>query len=240
MLLSFTQGEKELLKPFFKNSDIDSYWCNLTPEKYLLYIDRNKTDISDYPNVLRHLNKYRSLLESRREVKTNVIKYFQLQWPREETIFHGEKIVVPYRSLSNTFAYNNVPWYCRSDCYVIKPKTDDYHIKYILGLLNCSLYYFWFYTKGKRKGNTLELFQTPLSETPIKKLPTNEQILLSSIVDQILLEIYSIDFAINFDRQKVVKNLKREIDEMVYTSFRLSKSEMKDIDEFIKSKKINL
>lgn len=44
--------------------------------------------------------------------------------------------------------------------------------KYLLALLNSKLIYFWLYYRGKRKGETLELYATPLSEIPIAETNT--------------------------------------------------------------------
>ena len=59
----------------------------------------------------------------------------------------------------------------------------DYHIKYILGLLNSKLYYVWLYHKGKRKGETLGLYQKPLSEIPIKRTSSDIQNSIVKIVN---------------------------------------------------------
>ena len=79
-------------------------------------------------------------------------------------IFTSPKIVCPQRSKVNTFGYNECDWYASADVYYITNPHKDYNIKYILGLLNSKLYYVWLYHKGKRKGETLELYQKPLSK----------------------------------------------------------------------------
>ena len=101
-----------------------------------------------------------------------MIKFFQLQWPRSEEIFTGPKIVVPYRSEENAFAYNDTEWFCRSDCYVITQKDRGVALGYLVALLNSKLYFQWLFHRGKRKGRMLELFQTPLSEIPVKRIST--------------------------------------------------------------------
>ena len=95
-----------------------------------------------------------------------MIKFFQLQWPRSEEIFTGPKIVVPYRSEENAFAYNDTEWFCRSDCYVITQKDRGVALGYLVALLNSKLYFQWLFHRGKRKGRMLELFQTPLRKSP--------------------------------------------------------------------------
>lgn len=94
-------------------------------------------------------------------------------------IFTCAKIVCPQRSKVNTFGYNECDWYASADVYYITNPHKDYHIKYILGLLNSKLYFVWLYHKGKRKGETLELYQKPLSEIPIKRFHLISKIQLS-------------------------------------------------------------
>ena len=109
-----------------------------------------------------------------------------MQWYRTERIFTQNKLVVPYRTTTNTFAINNQEWFCRSDCYVITERTNECDLRYILALLNSSLYFQWLYHRGKRKGQTLELFQAPLSEIPIKKISSEQQRPFIDLVEQIL------------------------------------------------------
>ncbi|MCK9314383.1 MAG: Eco57I restriction-modification methylase domain-containing protein, partial [Methanocorpusculum sp.] len=232
VLKSFTNEEKQLLKPFFKNSDIESYWCKLDPDKYILYLDRNSTTIDCYPNIRKHLDKYIDILTERREVENGIIEYFQLQWPRVKNIFMGEKIVVPYRCKKNHFAYNDVEWFCRSDCYVISQKDPSIKLKYLLALLNSKLYYLWFYFKGKRKGEMLELFQTPLSEAYIAAISAREQMQFVKLVDKILNLTTAKDYLENKEKQTIIANYREEIDQVVYKLYDLTPVEIKMVENF--------
>lgn len=165
-LNSFNEYEKSLLKPYYKNSDITKYRCSKNYSKLVLYIDRNIIDIEKIPNVYNHLKKFEPILSMRRETITGVAKFYQLQWPRNEFIFKTEKILLPYRSKSNDFAYCDVDWYFSTDCYCLISKNES-NLKYILGLLNSNIYKIWFQNKGKVKGEMLEFMPTMLNETPI-------------------------------------------------------------------------
>lgn len=187
VLDQFSNKEKnEIVKPFYKNSEIKRYWCNKDNTKVLLYLNREISDISKYPNVKKHLLKFEDILKDRREVKNDRIKFHQLQWDREQTIFENEKIVVPYRTTINKFGYNKSDWFCRSDVYIIYKKNNKVNLKFLLSLLNSKLYYTWFYYKGKRKGETLELFKTPLLNVPIKEVSFKLQDKIINKVDLIL------------------------------------------------------
>jgi adenine-specific DNA-methyltransferase len=232
---SFNEDEKKLLRPFFKNSDIGRYWCEIKEQKLLLYLGKTRSDISSYPNIQKHLSRFRNILNDRREVQNGRIKYHQLQWYRTEDIFMGNKLVVPYRTTSNTFAINNQEWFCRSDCYVITEKTNECDLKFILGILNSKLYFQWLYHRGKRKGEILELFQAPLSEIPIKKISPSEQQPFINLVDR----IFAITSFANYDpKNPPVEqiDLEKQIDQMVYQLYGLTEEEIRIVESAIAPK----
>ncbi len=59
-------------------------------------------------------------------------------------------------------------------------------MKYLLALLNSKLYYTWLYYRGKRKGETLELYVTPISEIPIKNISIENQKIFVNLVEYII------------------------------------------------------
>lgn len=205
------------LKDFYKNSDIEKYISSEQATKYLLYIDKSVVNISNYPHIAEHLNKFYPILMNRREAAEGKIKYFQLQWPRIPHTFYGPKIVVPYRCKVNAFAYNDVEWFCRSDAYVLTNKNNGVNIKYALALLNSKLYYFWLFRQGKRKGEVLELMREPLELIPLPCIVENKQIELANMADEIIL------------KKKAGQNtelLERTIDAIVYKIYDLTTEEI--------------
>lgn len=106
--------------------------------------------------------------------------YYCVSYAREKVVFETPKIVVPQRSKENTFGYTDKVWYGATDVYFINQKDSDVDLFYLLGLLNSKLYYFWLYHRGKRKGDTLELFLKPLSEIPV---PLDDKIKKATISD---------------------------------------------------------
>jgi adenine-specific DNA-methyltransferase len=158
----------------------------------------------------------------RREAANGSIKPFQLQWARNEKIFETEKIVVPYRTRENAFAFNNSEWFCRSDAYVITPKNEHVDLFYLLGVLNSKLNYIWLYYKGKRKGEVLELFQVPLSEIPIIELNKEEHEKISSIAKEIT------DMK-KRDKNCKTEDLEDEIDNILFSAYGLSPMEINSV-----------
>jgi len=232
---SFSNEEKKYLRAFFKNSDIKRYWCQTQPMKYMLYYNK-KIDLDRSPNIAKHLNNFRKILEQRLVTYNEKYHWTELHRARKESIFLSEKIVVPYRAKINSFAYNNVEWFCRSDSYVITKKREVLDLKYILGLLNSKLYHLWLYYKGKRKGKILELFQTPLSEIPIKEISSSQQTPFINLVNQILAITKDADYLENPDKQAKVKTLENQIDQLVYKLYDLTPEEIKIVEDFNEGK----
>ena len=220
---SLTIEEKELLKPFFKNSEIDRYIANEEPKKYLLYLNKDIKEIEMFTNIKKYIDKFKEALMERREAKNGKIKYFQLQWGREKEIFFGEKLVCPYRSKVNIFACVEKEWFCRSDVYIMKSINEDISLKYLLALLNSKLYYIWLFYKGKKKGDTLELFPTSLNEIPIKNISKKEQNKYIEIVEKII-ELRRLG--------ENTDNLENQINYLVYDLFELTEDEIKYLENY--------
>ena len=99
-------------------------------------------------------------------------------------------------------------------------------MKYILALLNSSLYYYWLYFRGKRKGDILELFYTPLCQIPIKEISKPEQDDFVKIVDKILKVTESNDFLKSLEKIELVESYQAQINQMVFDLYQLSAEEI--------------
>ena len=168
------------LKPFYKNSDVFKFGSSSATDLSIIYLNR---ELKPTKEEKLHLEKFRDILERRREVVNQVIPWYSLHWPREQDMFEGPKIVCPQRSNLNTFGYNEFSWYASADVYFITKSDTRFPLKVVLGLLNSKLYYYWLYNRGKRKGEMLELYQVPLSEIPLPNLSALEAKNLIFLVD---------------------------------------------------------
>ena len=214
-------------KDFYKNSDISRYYTNEATTKRLIF-SSSDTPLSEQEIIKSCLSIYQPILTKIREINNEKTEYWhQLRrGTAHPHIFICAKIVCPQRSKTNTFGYNECDWYASADVYYITNPNKDYHIKYILGLLNSKLYYVWLYHKGKRKGETLELYQKPLSEIPIKKASSDIQSLIVKIVNEIIALKKSNP---NHD----TSSLERQIDTIVYNIYGLTDAEIKAIEQSI-------
>jgi adenine-specific DNA-methyltransferase len=135
-------------------------------------------------------------------------------------IFTDPKIVAPYRSTTNEFAYNDIPFYAATDVYFITARDSvEFEPFYLLGVLNSSLIFTWLYHRGKRKGQMLELLTSPLSEIPIAS-GTPEQ---KQAIEKLVREIVA---AKTTDPQADITAQEAEINKIVYQLYGLTPEEI--------------
>ena len=138
--------------------------------QFIIYTTKD-TDVEQYPAIKAHLEKFRPILENRRECREGNYPWFRLHRARDQRIFEGEKIVNPQRSETNTFAYQDGEFYASVDVYFTIPRRGTReNIKYICSILNSTLIRFWLVNKCKLKGKALELYYAPLSRIPIRRI----------------------------------------------------------------------
>lgn len=217
-------GESSLIYNFYKNSDISKYYTPSESAIKLIYITK-KESIGDYPEIERHLLRYKKILENKRETKIGTIPWYSLHWPRKKEIFTGPKIVVPQRSMRNVFAYNETEWFASADVYYItSSKNDKEELKFLLALLNSRLYFLWLFYNGKRKGDILELYAKPLEEIPF---PFVEEHLKHEIIQN---SSNIIELRKNGEICPISVSLEKKIDRLVYKIFNLSEKEIELIE----------
>jgi hypothetical protein len=178
--------EDSVLRKNIKNGDIDRYTvCDRG--NCLIYVD-NETNLESFPNIFSYLKTHEDILSGRNEVKQGLYPWYRLERPRKKAIFDAdEKIVVPYRSENNRFAYDNKQYFNDGgDIRVIVIKNNKFSTKYILAILNSGLIDWFFGFIGKPKGKVREYFNGPLSLIPIKEISEVEQKPFINIVNTIL------------------------------------------------------
>ena len=184
----FVSEFSQYLKAFYKNKDIHQYVVDLNNKFWILYLDKSTTVNK---KLLEHLEMHREKLESRREVRKNIINWWELQWSRDEKIFKSPKIVGRQRNKYNNFAYVEEEFYGSADIYYLTAKHEWVDLYYVLGFLNSRVFYEWFKANGKSKGQNLELYSTPLKETPIYYPENRDKISYISELVKGQLENYS-------------------------------------------------
>ncbi len=207
------------LRPWFKNSQIQAWKAQSQPQAYVIYSDRQT--ISLPAQLLQHLSPFKACLAQRREVQRGVIAWWQLQWPRQASLFESPKLVLPQRARRCLAAYTDNNWYASADVYFISGASES-DLWVLLALLNSSLYTCWFWHQGKRKGNLLELYQKPLSQLPFPAM--------SGTIYQTLL-----DLARQYQQSPTAAD-QQVLDQVCNDLFQLSSAEADAVRDFYRSR----
>ena len=218
--IEINHNERSILRPWFKNSDVARWVTSKEPNEYVIYSSYDTVDdIKNFPNIYQHLRKFEEI------TSRYSYRWHDLHRPRDEKIFKGRKIVAPQRSRFNVFGFNNRNWYASADVYFITKNEKEINVslKYLLGLLNSHLYYIWLYHRGKRKGEDLELYATPLNQIPIPMKNKNNSETISEI-ERVVNKILEIK---EEDPSSDVSLFEEEIDNLVYKLYKLDDEEVR-------------
>jgi len=210
--------ESKYIKPIYEPYLIDKYYINYY-DKEIIYITK-KNFKNDAPKLISHLEKFKEIMDDRRENQQGKLSFNHLHWPRNEYFFEkGEKILSVRKCAVPTFTYTEEEAYVMMSFNVIRSKRIN--LKYLTGLLNSQLIAFWLRKKGKMQGNAYQLDKEPLLEIPIYKPADKDANEIAKLVDQILL-----------DKQKGENTnfYEQQIDQMIYKLYDLTKQEIKIIE----------
>lgn len=180
--LHLSPDEERLLRPFHHARQVRRYAADPKVAHEILYLTaRTCPDLSPYPNVARHLAPFVPLLKKRRETQLGMRAYFHLHWPREEAIFLAPKILCRRQAARPCFAFSEGPYFVDLALNIIRPRAQGPDLFALLALLNSAPAHFWFYHRGKRKGELLQLDGAPLGALPIPALSAKEEAALSRL-----------------------------------------------------------
>ncbi len=157
--------EKELLKNWIKNSDIKDEEIKKSSKK-LIYL--KDIEINNFPNTYNHIIQYKNKLEKRRECKKGIIKWYEIQWPREKDIFEKNKIVFPYKASKPKFILDKNKNYCSADIYIAVKKDSDLSYDLLEKYFNSKIFNFICRMELKKVGEGLfEFYPYSLKRLPI-------------------------------------------------------------------------
>lgn len=180
--LTFPQREQSIIKPLWEPYEVERFYVPTNHQKSIIYFTK-KVHSHDYPSIISHLEKYREIMDQRRETLQGKLKFFQLHWPRDDYFFEkGPKILGVRKCQKPTFAYTEEEAYVMMAMNVIKCNRVD--AKYLTALLNSKLIAFWLKHKGKMQGFQFQVDKEPLVDLPLVK--TNQEQIFASLIDYIL------------------------------------------------------
>jgi adenine-specific DNA-methyltransferase len=208
-----SSSEKSYLFPFFKNSDVTFFGANEKTSKWLIYINKKHDNLNKLPVIKKHLNGFKTIIDK----ASDNAPYLHRAKTKED--FTSEKVIVSQRNKFNKFGYTTKNWFASADVYFITEDDNSlYSLKSITSILNSKAYYVWFYFKGKRKGETLELYKTPIGEAPLPKLSKAQEKKLEGYFTKLNKKYSSVIFD--------------EMNEYIYEIYNFEKKEIKFINDF--------
>ncbi|MGZ0017643.1 TaqI-like C-terminal specificity domain-containing protein [Yeosuana sp. AK3] len=223
---NLNKTELNFIKPVYEPYLTDRYSL-LEYDKEIIYSTvENSISISETPNLYKHLERFRPIMEKRRENLKGARTFHQLHWPRDKFFFEkGAKILSVRKCSKPTFIYTENDAYVMMSFNIIKSKRID--LKYLTGILNSKLVEFWLLHKGKMQGNNFQVDKEPLLNIPIFKSTNKEDTeTLISLVDKIIdtkhqKKSASTSSDEDFYERKIL-NLENQINNFVYKLYDLS------------------
>jgi adenine-specific DNA-methyltransferase len=199
-----------------------------TTNKKIIYADTYfRKHINLFPNLRNHIDRFKKIL-------TSAFAPYGLHRTREKRFFEGEGIFTIRKTKIPAFTYVNFPCYVTRAFMIIKPQ--NVNLKYLTGIFNSSVIFFWLRNKGKMQGEQLQIDKEPLLSLPIHVGDNKQQKQMIALVDKML--------KLNLELQKTTKNSEKwkfikleiektdkKIDEEVYKLHELTPEEIKIIKE---------
>ena len=230
--ISFNKIELEKVKPYYTTQQLKKYFGDIKNDYWIIYADTDvRTNINNYPHIKEHLDKFRKVL-------TSAFKPYGLHRPREQKFFEGEKIFSLRKTKEVSFTYTDFPCYVSRAFLIIKP--EDINLKYLTGLLNSSLVFFWLKFKGKKQGEQLQIDKAPLLEIPLYKPDENNKEMqeIIKLVDSIRELTKKLqDVKLDSEKSMIEKQIlayEQKIDDLIFKLYDLDNEEITTIKESLK------
>jgi adenine-specific DNA-methyltransferase len=212
--LGLTPKESEILKPYYTTTELGRFSKTRGNSLWVIYTDssyKNAKSMDEYPNLKKHLDKYKNII-------TSDNKPYGLHRSRDNNFFIGEKIVSLRKTPQPHFTFTDF------DCYVSQTfnviKSFRVNMKFLTGLLNSKLMFYWLKHKGKKQGEMLQVDKEPIIDLPIC-IPNDYSSYLT-LIDQIIsLRTSSGDSS----------ELEKQLDHMIYVLYELSTDEIDNIEK---------
>ncbi len=240
----------EILKPILRGRDIGRYyykwaglWVIFIPWHFPLNKDNSIQGASQkaeykfkgqYPAIYNHLLQYKEQLSNRNKTETGIrYEWYALQrcaatyYPE----FEKEKIVWQEIVREPSFAFDNKNFYCEATTFLMTGKS----LRYLIAILNskpATFFFKQFYAGGGLGENGYRYKKAFLEQLPIPKISESDQKPFIELVDKILSITQKEDYDPEGDSKdnRSVKELERQIDQMVYKLYGLTDEEIKIVE----------
>lgn len=167
--LTFLSDERALLRPYFDTSDVERYRLAPEPTHHVLYLTRaTAPSLDSFPQIAAHLERFRPILERRRETRAGKIAWWHLHWPRAEEIFIRPRILAVQMGKRPQFVFAARPAFVGFSINLILAKHEDgFALPVLTAILNSELARIWFERHAKRRGVNLEINAHVLRQFPL-------------------------------------------------------------------------
>lgn len=184
--LNLGPAEQSLLRPYYALSSIGRFHVAAQPTHQLLYLTRHTApELEMLPRIAVHLQRFRSILQRRREVQSGRIAWWHLHWPREERLFLSPRVLCHQMGREPRFAFAEQPTFVGFSLHVIVPRIQapaPLSLAALSAILNSQRAKIWFETIAKRRGAHLDISGTVLKQF---SLPETNQPELAAALDSI-------------------------------------------------------
>lgn len=236
--LGLSKKEQTLLKPYYTTQELGRYYADPNNRSWIIYTESaTVAKINKYPRIKAHLDRFVAVI-------TSDNKPYGLHRARDENFFLGETIVSLRKTDQPSFTYTDFPCYVSQTFFVIKP--TDINLKYLVAVLNSTVCHFWLDKKGKKQGEALQVDKAPLLEIPVrridfsvpKELEMHDR--LVALVDRMLKlhqRLSAKGDVADSAREQIDRDIEaadREIDDLVYDLYGLTKKERALIESEIR------
>ena len=223
-------NSKELLLPILMGKNIFRYG-HCWDKKYLVAVPYNfNKKIDNYPAIKNHLTRYKAILQDKSQVKRGDHHWIELdQNPSSRYIEEFKKNKVVWGNISDKprFSFNKNMAINAPANFIT---SESVIIKYILAIMNSSVFFWEFKNSGITLGGSFEWKIQYVKKIHFPLVDSKKQEPFIDLVDQIL-EITS---APDYDPKNPPvkqKELEKQIDELVYKLYDLTDEEIKIVEE---------
>lgn len=167
--------EKELLRKLAKTKNVKRYHIKDTG-KWIIWPE--VAEIEHYPNIQKHLEKHRTDLEERYDIKARNADWWRISNPRNENLFDSNRprILTPFMSTSNKFSLDTDNHFNDGgDIRGIFPKDQtNIDIRYVLCVLNSTACEYYHKNTAKlKRDNYYEYYSNSVGKIPIPTINFN-------------------------------------------------------------------
>ena len=199
-----------------------------------------------YPNAWKHLKYYEKILQDRERGKWNHEQWYAFGRSQNLTQMEDPKLIIQVLSLSPRWIYDDRHLYMTGGgggpFYGLKPKTDDIHILYLMGILNSKLFGFIVANQStKMRGGYIRFSKQYIESAPIRTIDFSNpkdkarHDKMVSLVSQMLDLHKRLSVARAPDEktmiQRQIEAADSEIDKLVYELYGLTVEEKKIVEE---------